>query len=390
MNLLIISFFYKPDLSAGSFRTTALVESIEQKYPSATIDIISTLPNRYNDFSEDCKRIEYNGNVTIYRADVSTKFSGILGQIISFMLFFLFAFKLVVGKKYDLVYATSSRLMTAFLGALVATIKRAPLYLDIRDIFIDTVEDVFPKKMTVLVLPILSVIEKFTITKANKVNLVSRGFLPYFESKFKDKSYSFYTNGIDSIFLNNIVKKIPNIDKNKTVSVVYAGNFGDGQGLHKIIPLLAKQLENKVVFQLIGNGGRKKELEEQLDELNVNNVEIIAPVTRVELLKFYENADILFLHLNDYDAFKKVIPSKIFEYACYNKPIWGGLSGYVVDFIGDSMHGAYIFKPCNVDEAIKAFNSIDYDIQPREKFIHLYTRSNIMNNLADDVIALIK
>ena len=54
------------------------------------------------------------------------------------------------------------------------------------------------------------------------------------------------------------------------------------------------------------------------------------------------------------------------------------------------MHGAYIFEPCNVDEAIKAFNNIDYDIKPREKFIHLYTRSNIMNNLADDVMALIK
>ncbi len=86
-------------------------------------------------------------------------------------------------KKYNVVYATSSRLMTAFLGALVATIKRAYLYLDIRDIFIDTVEDVFPRKMTALVLPILSVIERFTINKAHKVNMVSRGFLPYFESK---------------------------------------------------------------------------------------------------------------------------------------------------------------------------------------------------------------
>ena len=50
-----------------------------------------------------------------------------------------------------------------------------------------------------------------------------------------------------------------------------------------------------------------------------------------------------------------------------------------------------IEKICmSTDEAVKAFNNIDYDIKPREKFIHLYTRSNIMNNLADDVIALIK
>ncbi len=38
----------------------------------------------------------------------------------------------------------------------------------------------------------------------------------------------------------------------------------------------------------------KKELEEQLEKLNVNNVEIIAPVNRIELLEFYENAHIYF------------------------------------------------------------------------------------------------
>lgn len=389
MNLLVISFFYKPDLSAGSFRTTALVDSIKMKYPTARVDVVSTLPNRYKDFSEDCKKFEYDGNITIYRADVSTKFSGILGQIISFILFFLFTLKLVFGKKYDVVYATSSRLMTAFLGATVSTLKRIPLYLDIRDIFIDTVSDVFSRKMTVLILPILSIIERFTIKKADKVNVVSQGFLPYFENKFNDKSYSFFTNGIDSIFLNECNKNFAK-EKNSPLLIVYAGNFGDGQGLHKIIPQLAKKLENKVIFQIIGNGGRKKELEQQLAILNVSNVQLIPPVSRSELLGYYDSADILFLHLNDYDAFKKVIPSKIFEYACYNKPIFGGLSGYIVEFIESNIADAYIFHPCNVDEAVKEFNKINFEVHSREEFIHQYKRSNIMDNLTDDVMTLIK
>lgn len=170
--------------------------------------------------------------------------------------------------------------------------------------------------------------------------------------------------------------------------VVYAGNFGDGQGLHKIIPQLAKRLEGHVLFQLIGNGGRKRELEQTLNDLNVNNVQLLPPVNRAELLKYYDHADILFLHLNDFDAFKKVIPSKIFEYACYNKPIWGGLSGYIVDFIDENMESTHVFHPCDVDDAINKFNEIDFEVHPREAFIHKYTRHNIMDALADDLIEL--
>jgi hypothetical protein len=50
----------------------------------------------------------------------------------------------VANRDYDLVLATSSRLMTAALGALIARRKRARLYLDIRDIFVDTIGDVSP------------------------------------------------------------------------------------------------------------------------------------------------------------------------------------------------------------------------------------------------------
>ena len=80
------------------------------------------------------------------------------------------------NKKYDLIYASSSRLMTAFLGSLISNIKRIKLYLDIRDIFIDTIVDVIPKKYSPLVNLIFNLIEKFSINRTNHINLVSYGF----------------------------------------------------------------------------------------------------------------------------------------------------------------------------------------------------------------------
>ena len=46
-----------------------------------------------------------------------------------------------------------------------------------------------------------------------------------------------------------------------------------------------------------------------LAEEGVTNVELIPPLNRDRLIEAYQAANVLFLHLNDYDAFKKVLPS---------------------------------------------------------------------------------
>src|SRR5438477_6707267 len=102
--------------------------------------------------------------------------------------------------QYDLVFATSSRLMTAALGAWIARRTGARLYLDIRDIFVDTIGDVFPmaKKLST---PMLGALEKFTMRRADRINLASRGFEDYFRLRYPDRSYAWFTNGIDDELL---------------------------------------------------------------------------------------------------------------------------------------------------------------------------------------------
>ncbi|WP_248744738.1 MULTISPECIES: glycosyltransferase family 4 protein [unclassified Pseudomonas] len=390
MKILILSFYYRPDLSAGSFRTSALVQALLEDLPTyASIELITTLPNRYSSFNSEAPEHEEHSRLTIRRIALPAHKSGMLDQARAFLVYARRVRNLTLGKHYNLIYATSSRLMTASLGACIARRQNAPLYLDIRDIFVDTIKDVLPKTQSWLLTPLFSLLEKFTIRSAKKVNLVSAGFLPYFERAYPEQIYSLFTNGIDDEFLS-AGPVAAEASSNKILEVVYAGNMGEGQGLHHIIPQLAKQFEGRLVFKLIGDGGRLEILKSAISAVGCTNVELLKPVRRNELIRIYQAADILFLHLNDHNAFRKVLPSKLFEYAALGKPIWAGVAGYAANFVSENIDNAAVFTPCDVSGAVSAFQKLNAVTAPRDEFIECFSRLSIMREMSKDIVSIVK
>ena len=202
--ILYLSFYYEPDLCAGSFRNSPLVSSLSQKF-DGTIDLVTTLPNRYESYSAEAPSFEERGNLNVHRIALPPHQSGMSDQIKSFKVYFDKAKEVVQGKEYDLVFASSSRLFTAYLGARMARKFKAPLYLDIRDIFFETIRDILTNPLFRAVgVPLIKRIEKFTFRSATHINLVSGGFKSYFEPKYKTQ-YSYFTNGIDDVFIENSI-----------------------------------------------------------------------------------------------------------------------------------------------------------------------------------------
>lgn len=386
MRILLLSFYFRPDLSAGSFRATALVDSLLTILPAgASIDVVTTAPNRYSTFSREATEVEVVGAVTIRRIALPAHRSDLVGQSRAFVRFARCAKRHATGP-YDVVFATSSRLMTAALGAWIARRLHARLYLDIRDIFVDTIGDVFPKIAGVL-RPPLSALERWTMRRADRINLVSRGFKDYFLSRYPERSYAWFSNGIDDEFLQTNWSD-GRLSDARSLLVVYAGNIGEGQGLHAILPQLALRLERRLRFLVIGDGGRRELLVERLRQAGTQNVEVVAPMPRAALLEAYLQADILFLHLNDHAAFEKVLPSKIFEYAATGKPIWAGVAGYAAKFIAAEVANAAVFSPCNPREAIDSLDRLILQTQPRRDFIARFARRNIARAMAEDLLAV--
>ncbi|HLL96715.1 MAG TPA: glycosyltransferase, partial [Spirosoma sp.] len=289
MKILYMTFYFEPDLCAGSFRNTPLVaELAHQLGDNGSIHVVTTHPNRYQSFRQTAPDREVRGNVLIDRIAVPTHASGLSDQIRSFITYYRAAHRLVKNEQYDVVVASSSRLFTAFLGARLARKHRTRLFLDIRDLFRETILEMLRNRsgtghlLRAGLKPVLWAVEQYTFGYATHINLVSEGFRSYF-SRFSEATYSDFTNGIDDEFLS--VSSLDQSIGDKSVrTILYAGNIGEGQGLHKIIPQAASALGDTYRFVIIGDGGARRKLDEALREEGVTTVELRPPVSRSALV----------------------------------------------------------------------------------------------------------
>tara|TARA_B100000787_G_C16173191_1_gene287601 strand:- start:233 stop:1438 length:1206 start_codon:yes stop_codon:yes gene_type:complete len=398
--ILFLSYYFHPDLSAGSFRSTSLINELSSQMnlldEDCCIDVITTKPNRYKEYVIDAEKNEnFSNNISIYRKDVSKYNSSFVGQARAFFNYSRFVLTTIKSQKYVVVYATSGRLFTAFLASYVAKkVLCDNLFLDIRDIFKETITDVFEKKKILIFFLniLLPIIEKLTFNSAKAINLVSPAFYDYFlKNKLAQNSkFYFYTNGIDDIFLNTISKKTP-CKLGDKVKVIYAGNIGASQCLEKTLPKAAKRLEKTHDFYIIGDGANKENLIEEIKKTGNINIFLNKPVDRNKLISLYEDSDVLFLQVDDKEAFRRVIPSKLFEYACFNKPIVSVIDGFGKEFINENIEGCYAVKPNDIDSLVKCLNSINFDFQiNRSEFIKKYSRKNINQIFASSILKYIK
>ncbi|MBN7118794.1 glycosyltransferase family 4 protein [Ectopseudomonas oleovorans] len=391
--ILLLTFFYPPDLSAGSFRAQALVDALRRRAGAdMQIDVLTTQPNRYASHASEVDSVEEAPGLYVRRVHLPQMREGFVGQAVSFWRYARRVRGLTAAQDYDLVLATSSRLMTAVLGGWIAYRRGARLYLDIRDIFVENLKMLFP---TLLAKPLgwtFGALERWAIGRAQRVNLVSQGFLGYFQPRYPALRFPVFSNGVDEAFATfaaEMESALP-CPAAEPLQVLYAGNLGDGQGMHLILPELARRLRGRAYFRVVGAGGRLEPLRDSLRSMDLDNVELLPPVAREQLLEFYREADVLFLHLNDYSAFKRVLPSKLFEYAATGKPIWAGVAGYAAEFIASEVSNASVFAPCDLEAALESFEQLRIGVADRTAFVQRYARERIMNEMAQDILQLLE
>jgi len=151
MKIIFFTFYYPPDLSAGSFRAVALAKELSKKLASNDeLHIITTHPNRYASHKVTANDIELDGKITIHRIIVPGHRSGMLSQSRSFGVYAISAYKLCKKINPSFIIGTTSRLMTGVLTGVSAYKIGCRYFIDLRDIFSESISDLFSRKNKML------------------------------------------------------------------------------------------------------------------------------------------------------------------------------------------------------------------------------------------------
>lgn len=341
-------------------------------------------------------KYEKIGKINIIRFYTPEHKNSFSGQLISYLYFGISAlnYSYTKRKDYDCIFATSSRLGTGFLGYIVSKLTKKKLNLDIRDFLSDNIQSLnfFKGYIGQKIISIFKSIEERIIEHAKWINFVSPGFFTYKHIKKLNKDIHLFTNGVDKIFVANrqsIIKSNQIKSFDKPITITYAGNIGFGQGLELIVLPLANHYKGKIKIQLIGDGSSVKLIQDGIVKEDIDNIQFIPPVNRLKLLDYYNRADIFLLQLNDIPAFEKVLPSKIFDYGSFDKPILAGVKGVANTFISEHLPYAHLFDPGDINSVIKYLDFIfdeGFPIINNDTFIEKYSRNNIMRNMLESII----
>lgn len=321
----------------------------------------------------------------IYRIEVPQHNNQFIKQVYSYYHYQRNVWKIVRDINISFLFVSTSKLFSGYLAYRISKAKKIPYYLDLRDLFAENLKELIrlPLINDLISFIVKQFFEKPTLLHARHININSEGFRSSIPFKFKG-TISFFPNGIDDEFIG-WKQNIPITDSEKIVC--YAGNIGEGQGLDKIIPPLAKILEKTHRFIIIGEGSSKYKLQEKIRQLRLTNVDLLSAIKRTELLEYYKNSHYLFLHLNDYISFEKVLPSKIFEYACGDLPIMAGVRGYSREFMKAELgETVFLFDPCDVNEAVNFLKFSPYQKFDRKDFVEKFKRSKIVTEMSDSII----
>lgn len=337
--ILIIANYFYPDVASVGQLMTDLCTELKKNFE---VKVIAAIPNYSSKVivkDEDKNKKYFNENIKgidVYRiivpnVDKRNKISRI-NYIFKYYLNSKSAIKNI--KDYDIVFAISQPpLLGGLLGKYAKKLNNSKLVYNIQDFNPEQIEAVNYSKSRLLI-SILKKIDNLTLDYADKVILVGSDQLDTLKKRKNEyinkvvvinnwiDENEIYPLDKDNLSLVKFRKKYGLEDK---FVIMYSGNLGLFYDLNNLIKV-AKKLKHikDIVFVFVGDGAKKKELE---NYKNVNNLEniVFIPYQPKEKLNISLNAADVHLVVNAKGIKGVSVPSKIYGVLAAGKYIIGVL-----------------------------------------------------------------
>ncbi len=367
MNILLVSQNFYPEIGSAANRMKNVFKRLERRgnsvhvltsepiYPNAEIYTDSIF---WDEPSLDESRI------TRIRPRRRNSTANLWRRLRVFIDQFLLAVKEVRNddRSYDCIYATTPSIFMGFVGVIAKRIKKAPLVLDVRDLWPESLIGVGITKSRFLLTP-LYFLERLLYREADQIIINSEGFAGYIEkSGVSPEKIHYVPNSIEE---NEwLIKRRKKSDR---VRVIYTGNIGLAQDLFLLLDV-AKQFvgEEGIEFRVVGYGYHKQQFEKMIAERGLKNVQFLEAMPRWDALKELAASDIAFATLVPSTAFDTVTPGKLIDYMAMGCALVGSVSGHAAHVIEESGAGV-VSRDRDAEQIARYIRELAQDPERRKR-----------------------
>lgn len=353
MKFLIVTQIYRPEMGALANRLYPLVREFAANGHDVTV--VTGMPNypsgvvlpdyrrrlAMTEEFDDC-RVVRTAYWTVPRNRSKVK------QMLSYMSFMpaVLAGGLRAGRP-DVVLITSPPLFPVIPAVWIAKFRDAKLVYDIRDLWSD--ELVTYAGMDEQSAPVKTArrIERWGYRSSDLITVTTESLGETVTARgAPPENVMLVPNGADL----EIFKPLPaeneaaaKFDFGRRFVVMYSGLFGIKHGLETLLEA-AELLRTRrdICFFLVGDGARRKELEEHVAERRLGNVIIAGERPLAEIPYLIARADVCFASVRPEPYPRKLISVKIFEYLACERPVVGAVEGESASLIERSRGGIVV------------------------------------------------
>jgi glycosyltransferase involved in cell wall biosynthesis len=363
LRVLVLAQYFFPDMGGGSTRATNVVNGLHRKDCDVTVVAAfphyphGKVPSRYKRKAIVTERF---GNVKVFRVWIpALPHSSPINRVILHLCFvFSSLFALPFVGKVDVVWGANPNLFSFFPSFVYGVVKRVPIVRNVDDLWpevfyeLEYVKSKFARK-------VLDFLAWLSYVVPAAITPISTGYKRNIVSKYgvSPKKVHVIEVGVDD------VKSLsPNKSLKDRFVVMYSGVLGLGYDFDVVLE--AARFLNKngnIVFVIRGVGELAPRLKKRISESDLRNVFLDTRfLAKDELVALLGSADVFVLPMADMSIVELGLPTKIFEYQAYGKPIICVSGGEPARYVEASGSGL-IVKPRDADGFAEAVTRLYTD-----------------------------
>ena len=331
---------------------------------------------------------EEEENIKIFRIKtfIAKKNNGIL-SFFDYLSFGVNSFFFSFFLKKDLIIASSPPLPVAFFSILASKITFTKNILEVRDIWSDSIYELGISR-NLITIKILKFIEFISYKLANKIfcvtetmrqKIISLGINPN-KILIRPNGYIKLKNNFKKSSLELHFSKYKNY-----TNFTFIGTIGESQDFNILLDISVFLKNEKIIFNIIGEGSRFQWLKENIKKRNIKNI-FLFNQKKYNNLTIYKDVDYFFSFLKKIKIFKSVIPSKIYDHIYQKKvTLFYGPKGEASKMINANKFGYSTHNQAELLNKIRFLNSNKNKIVFPRSNTNSFSREHVALNMIEDI-----